>query len=427
MKKIKIHPENRYLMYEDGEPFFWLGDTAWELFHRLNRDEADFYLSERARQGFNVIQAVALAEFDGLAVPNKYGRIPLKKENGSYNPEKPDTDGDYSYWDHVDYVIKKAEEYGLYVALLPTWGDKFNPMSWGKGPVVFNKDNAGVYGRWIAERYRSFSNIIWVLGGDRMLTSDLHRDVIDEMGKAIRECDPDHLITFHPAGLHSSAEYVSDRDYIDFHAVQSGHDTEGFKCRELLRLTYRLDKKPFFNMEPRYEDHPACFKTEYGFYWNAADVRQNAYWDVLEGVCGHTYGNHCIWSFTENPDAYYPYEWKEALVHEGALQMRYLRELRLSRPFFELRPAPELIWEDTAVNARQSAARGEKYAFAYSPYGLPVRVYLDRLCDTPVKVSWFNPRNGECEAFDILPPEECLVVPPSSGKGNDWVLIMDVM
>ena len=51
------------------QAFFWLGDTAWELFHRLNREEADKYLKNRA-EGFTVIQAVAMAEFDGLTEPN---------------------------------------------------------------------------------------------------------------------------------------------------------------------------------------------------------------------------------------------------------------------------------------------------------------------------------------------------------------------
>ena len=49
-------------MGRTGTPFFYLGDTAWELFHRLDREEADEYLSLRAAQGFHVIQAAALAE-----------------------------------------------------------------------------------------------------------------------------------------------------------------------------------------------------------------------------------------------------------------------------------------------------------------------------------------------------------------------------
>lgn len=61
------HPcRRRYLVNERGAPFFYLGDTAWELFHRLTREEAEQYLQDRASKGFTVIQAVALAELDGL-------------------------------------------------------------------------------------------------------------------------------------------------------------------------------------------------------------------------------------------------------------------------------------------------------------------------------------------------------------------------
>jgi hypothetical protein len=75
--RLKVSDNKRFLVREDGSPFFYLGDTAWELFHRLNREEADRYLEDRARKGFTVIQAVALAELDGLNDPNAYGHKPL--------------------------------------------------------------------------------------------------------------------------------------------------------------------------------------------------------------------------------------------------------------------------------------------------------------------------------------------------------------
>ncbi|MEX1054944.1 MAG: DUF4038 domain-containing protein, partial [Rhodothermales bacterium] len=74
---LRISDDGRRIVYPDGLPFFWLGDTAWELFHRLDREEADQYLEDRARKGFTVIQAVVLAEFDGLTEPNPYGEVPL--------------------------------------------------------------------------------------------------------------------------------------------------------------------------------------------------------------------------------------------------------------------------------------------------------------------------------------------------------------
>lgn len=108
MKKLKVHHEKQYLMWEDGTPFFYLGDTAWELFHRLNREEADEYLSLRAAQGFHVIQAAALAELDGIYTGNAYGDKPLPLcsgkvclpgTQGEVFPEMEDCE---AYWRHVD-------------------------------------------------------------------------------------------------------------------------------------------------------------------------------------------------------------------------------------------------------------------------------------------------------------------------------------
>src|SRR5690349_9295715 len=118
--RLKVSDNHRFLVYEDGRPFFYLGDTAWELFHRLNRDDAELYLKDRAAKGFTVIQAVAIAEFDGDTVPNVYGHLPLT----DLDPARPATvDGSNNdYWDQVDFIVNKANDLGLYIGFLPTWG-----------------------------------------------------------------------------------------------------------------------------------------------------------------------------------------------------------------------------------------------------------------------------------------------------------------
>ena len=98
-KSVQI---NVFCKPSDGKPFFWMGDTAWELFHRLNREEATKYLKNRADNGFTVIQAVVLAELDGLHEPNAYGEIPLENDD----PTKPRE----AYFQHVDFIIRKAAE-----------------------------------------------------------------------------------------------------------------------------------------------------------------------------------------------------------------------------------------------------------------------------------------------------------------------------
>jgi len=426
MRKLKVHPGKRYLMYEDGEPFFYLGDTAWNLFHKLSRGEIEYYLSVRAKQGFNVVQAVALAEHDGLATPNHYGRYPLKKINGVYDPTMPDEDPGFNYWQNIDFAVEVAAKYNIFIALLPTWGDKYNKAQ-GIGPEIFDEENAYVYGKWIANRYKDCWNIIWVLGGDRCLETDRHFAVIDAMAKGIKEVDGNHLMTFHPPGACSSIDYLKDKDYIDFHAIQSGHAIECYDSWKMLRSTKESENKPFMDLEPRYEDHPACFNIDYEYMWNAADVRNNAYWNLMEGACGHTYGNHSTWAFSMKESAYWKYRWQDVLMHEGANQLKYMMQLRMSRPYFEFRSAPELLIDDSAVNAHQCAGRGDKYAFFYSPLGMPIRAKLDSFSGYAAKTAWFDPRTGNEMVEGIVPLKEVLFVPPSQGKGCDWVLIVDIL
>ncbi|HYN88417.1 MAG TPA: DUF4038 domain-containing protein [Ardenticatenaceae bacterium] len=154
LPRIHVGDNRRFLATESGDPFFWLGDTAWELFHRTTIEEAETYLENRRRKGFSVIQAVALAELDGLPAPNTSGHTPLI----DLDPTQPNE----AYFHYVDAVIDLAAGKGLYIGLLPTWGDKVVAL-WGVGPVVFDESNAYCYGQWLGARYRERSNILWIL------------------------------------------------------------------------------------------------------------------------------------------------------------------------------------------------------------------------------------------------------------------------
>ena len=184
---LRVTGDQRALEREDGTPFFYLGDTAWELFHRLNREEAIRYLDNRTSKGFTVIQAVALAELDGLNTPNPYGFTPLVDNDPARPNVKPGPDNDY--WDHVDWVIDAANDRGLVIGLLPTWGDKWN-LKWGVGPVVFTPENAERYGEWLGHRYHE-KDVIWIVGGDRPLEEEVHGGIVQAMARGIRRSDGD--------------------------------------------------------------------------------------------------------------------------------------------------------------------------------------------------------------------------------------------
>jgi len=160
---LRVTPDGHALQFEDGTPFFWLGDTAGELFHRLTKEEIKTYFENRAAKGFNVIQAVVLAEFSGLTKPNRYGDVPLFENDPAIPIEK--------YFAFVDQVISLAASENLFTGLLPTWGDKVTPK-WRAGPAVFNPDNAYSYGLFLGRRYAKTPNILWILGGDRPAIKD---------------------------------------------------------------------------------------------------------------------------------------------------------------------------------------------------------------------------------------------------------------
>lgn len=141
--KLEVTKNGHYLQFADGTPFFWLGDTGWELFHRLNLTEIKQYLDNRSAKGFTVVQAVALAEFDGLRKPNQYGEVPLK----NLNPATPND----KYFEVIESTVHMARQRNLFIGLLPTWGDKVTKL-WGEGPVVFDSINAYTYGKWIGNR-----------------------------------------------------------------------------------------------------------------------------------------------------------------------------------------------------------------------------------------------------------------------------------
>ncbi|OQB14488.1 MAG: putative endoglucanase [Firmicutes bacterium ADurb.Bin193] len=426
MQKLVVSNNKRYLQKQDGTPFFWLADTAWELFHALSNEKADHYLKTRADQGFNCVQAVVLAELSGLTTPNHYERFPLKRnEAGLFDPTMPDTDGEYSYFDHVDYIVNVAESYGLYIAMLPTWGDKFFARH-GVGPEIFTPQNAFSYGEFIGARYKNKDNIVWVMGGDRSVENPLHLEIVGSMALGIKKSGANQLITFHPCDRSSSSELLHHEDWLDFNMIQSGH-TAPSKTVELITRDYNLTPpKPTIDAECHYEDHPISFRPENG-YFDSTDVRRVSYWAVFSGSAGITYGHHSIWSMqTEEYNfPYYIKSWEQALTSPGAFQMRHLRELCESKDFQNGTPKNDILAKNFEGVNYQAAFGSDKTILVYSPSGLPVFILKDRL-ENRFTPSWFDPRSGEYQRAAYTERDDCcMFLPPNSGRNFDFVLVID--
>jgi hypothetical protein len=430
LPRLKVSDNRRFLVTADGRPFFWLGDTAWELFHRLNREDAQKYLQNRARRRFTVVQAVVLAEFDGLNQPNAYGQTPLR----SNDPLQPND----AYFEHVDWIVARANELGIYVGMLPTWGDKWN-KKWGVGPEIFTPENAAKYGEWLGRRYRS-AGIIWIVGGDRPVESETHKAILRAMARGLRAGDEGaHLITMHPPGGSGSSTWFHDDDWLDFNMRQNGHATEFTGRYDQTRADYdRTPVKPVLDGEPIYEDHPVSFDAKKLGHSIASDVRRPLYWNLFSGAFGHTYGHHSVWQMwtparTPINDPLLP--WTEAILQAGAAQMQHARALLESRPFLTRIPDDSIIVTGRVATSVPGAGRSRMtatrdhdgtYAMVYVPVGRSFTVKMNVIVGPQVKSWWFNPRTGRADAIgEYANAGEREFTPPDRGETLDWVLVLD--
>ncbi|MBN2633648.1 MAG: DUF4038 domain-containing protein, partial [Bacteroidales bacterium] len=121
LPQLRVSDNHRFLATEDGDPFFWLGDTGWLLLTKLTREEAEKYLEDRKQKGFNVIQIMVLHSLRNAV--NVYGDTALaagKIDSPITTPGNDFTDSDqYDFWDHADFIIDLAGKKGIYMGLVP--------------------------------------------------------------------------------------------------------------------------------------------------------------------------------------------------------------------------------------------------------------------------------------------------------------------
>jgi hypothetical protein len=438
MPLLKISSNKRFFQTADGKPFFWLGDTGWLLFVKCNREDAVKYLDTRMRQGFNVIQVMVLHDVNDK---NVYGAPALKNSDPSAPATTPGNDFKdaiaYDYWDHVDFIIDEAAQRGIYMALVPVWGSNVKE---GKVDVK----QAEAYAAFLAARYKSKNNIIWVNGGD--IRGDEKPEVWNTIGATLRKNDNRHLITYHPRGRYSSSEWFQKEAWLDFNMFQSGHRTYdqdtsrneknhfGEDNWKYVNVDYGLlPVKPVLDGEPSYENIPHGLHDYSLPRWTAEDVRRYAYWSVFAGGAGFTYGENSVMQFHTGGDKDANYgvkkNWKEAINATGAQQMKYLMMLMLIvNGYFDRVPAQEILVDNTGTKYDYLlATKGKKFAMVYSFTGRVIKVDLSKLDFKVSRITWYDPSGGKGPGNGISGEKKITSFTPPIKKqgGNDWVLILE--
>lgn len=459
---LRVSDNHRYLVHENGTPFFWLGDTGWLMPERLDRDEVNFYLSRCAEAGFNVVQVQTV---NGVPAYNVYGQ---SSHPFGYDFTHIDRSGVYGYWDHMDYIVETAERNGLYIGMVCIWGGLVK-----SGRMT--EEEAVRYGTFLANRYKDNPNIVWIIGGD--IQGNIKQEVWEILARTIRRIDSNHLMTFHPRGRTCSSQFFPTAEWIDFHMFQSGHRrydqrmgnkdypipdrTEEDSWRYVAQSLAVNPLKPVLDGEPSYENIPQGLHHDTEPRWSAADVRRYAYWSVFAGSCGHTYGCNDIMQFYRpgySPAYYADTPWWEALDFPGFNQMKHLKELMLTFPYEERVPDQSVIAASDDLQAQSDAlpvvrvpqeqlpssgtivpadsslvvkkynrlvaTRGDDYLLVYNYTGRSMQVDLRKISGRAKKAWWYSPVTGKFSYIGEYENRVTEFLPVEKGIGKDVVLVV---
>jgi hypothetical protein len=420
--KLKVSSDGRGFVDQDGKPFFYLGDTAWLIFQRLDREELDEYLKDRAGKGFTVIQAYVLRGLDARhpdGATSLIGATPLVDRD----PDRPNE----AFFANVDYVVNRANELGLMMGLVvaKSWHVNDHPER------VFDTRNAFRFGKLLGERYKD-NGVLWYVGGDSRPGND--SEIWVSMARGLKDgSGGSHLVSYHGCGGTSSSMWFHKEPWLDFNSIQSGHGWAA-KTHEFVAQDYALSPiKPTVDMEPPYENHP----TRSGPRIDSHQVRKGAYWAMLAGAAGHGYGALDLFHLYKENDGPFPRDgflpWRQAMAYEGSRQVGFIRRLFEMRPWHKMVPDQSVIaggqgeGEDHVQAAR--AADGS-FVIAYLPTGNPVSIHLDKLSGEKVHARWYDPREGSWRPapagsgqYRNTGVQE--FVSPSQGEKSDWVLVLE--
>ncbi|WP_304233028.1 glycoside hydrolase family 140 protein [Jiulongibacter sediminis] len=435
--KLAVSENRRFLQTAEGKPFFWLADTGWLLFSKLSREEAIQYLDDRATKGYNVIQVMVMHKPD---VENVYGDRAIESNSlGELlvtDGESFEDDAEYDYWDHVEYVVQEAQKREIFIGMVCIWGSSF------KG-IELPLNEVESYTRFLTSRFGKYPNIVWLNGGD--VRGDIKPEVWQTIGYTLRKTDKDHLITYHPFGRTASFDWFHDEAWLDFDMFQSGHrdyrqDPANEESRGYGEDNYRFveealtlnNPKPVLDAEPSYEGIPHGLHDGTQPYWTAADLRRYAWWSILAGGSGFTYGHNAIMQFYKNElgegASYSPLiTWKEALDADGAGQMQHLKALmEADDDYYSRKRAVEFIMNQGEKYDYLAAAQTTGSLYVYTYNGRTIQLQMGSLAGDQLNVFWYNPRSGELKFERTVENKNTQSFDPPGEKvdGNDWVLVL---
>jgi uncharacterized protein DUF4038/collagenase-like protein with putative collagen-binding domain len=417
---IRVEANKRHLIDAEGNPFLLQGDAAWDLITQLTQAEAELYLEDRRQKGFNAVIVRLIDHFFSPNHPNNAAGVsPFTTCDIVTHVCDFSTTND-AYFAHADWVINKAAEKGILVLLAPVYTG-FDGLNEGWFQEMQNPVGTATlpaYGQYVGNRYKNFTNILWVNGGDYS-PDNAGKDLVRAVANGIRMAYPaPPLQTFH-GGRHTPALgfWGTSEAWLTVNDIY----TDENDVVAMASAEYNRSTMPFFMIENRYENEPVSLPPGA----SAALVRTQAYQAALTGATGYFMGNFPVWDFATG--------WPAALNSGAASTLKHLKNLFEARAWHTLQPDlnNQLLTGGIGVDKdRAVAANAGTFAIAYVPAVRQITIDPSQLSGPNVQSKWCDPTNGVCTAADApfaknSGSKNFTPVGNNSGGFGDWVLLLE--
>ncbi len=363
--------QGRHFFYDDGSPFFRMGDTCWRMFRSKNAAfETHFkpYIDARAAQGFNFISGVIHTVQD-----------PSINEGGSLWENDSDLDRlQPPYFDWVDARIEYMLQKNIIPGLLFVWAQTFDD---------FTSSQFERFAKYIVARYAAY-NVVWVVSGEYNETST--PQVYDYFGGLIDYWDPyDHPLSIHPTGYTSNSKDLSlFSDWLDYIMQQMYGDAQALYDSAMTDRPYGL---PVCVDEYGYEGPQENSDPFYHHSNQTKDQIRKDSWAIAMANSYLMYG--CIYTCTAKEKILQT----DKLNTPGALELGHLKSFfTQTMPFHECVPQPS-----RASSGGLCIQRNLEWAI-YLPDSHKVNFDLSDQSGY-YKLEWLEPETGSWSNGGALP------------------------
>ena len=405
---LHVADNRRHLDDASGAPFLITGDAAWSLIADLPREDVDAYLADRKARGFNTLLVNLIeSRFSRNAPRNFYGEAPFQDGKAFVVPNE-------AYFEHADWVLKRAREEGFLVLLTPAYlGVGGGQEGWYQAMRAAGPQALRAYGEYLGRRYRDNPNILWVEGGDY---DPPDKALVEAVAQGIAAADPGALQSLHPSSGTVVRSLWGNAAWLALDSLY----TYGDVAEQAAELYAMQPPRPFFLIESRYEGEGA----------NAADVRRIAYGALLSGAAGQVFGNNPIWHFAGPGVHPSSMPWKAALSSPGAESIRHLKNLFDHLPWWKLQPGlGDMAGPATGAGGKIVGARADDGSLVIAYLSSAGGISLKASAIEAMQARWYDPSSGRTLPAVAEPVSAGMVhfpVPsPANDSGlSDWVIFL---